>query len=145
MDVPRRGPAPSIMKRLLGSQLVRQGGAYGAIGLLQIGVDWLIYVLLTSVGVAVVPANLVGRVCGAALGFTLNGVFTFRGAEGARLGWPRLLKFLVSWGLMTLLSTLAMAWTNAEFGLGTSWVLKPMVDFALAVAGFLVSRYWIYR
>lgn len=145
MDVPRRGPAPSIVKRLLGSQLVRQGGAYGVIGLLQIGADWLIYVLLTSIGVAVVPANVVGRIGGAALGFTLNGLFTFRGVDGARLGWPRLLKFLVSWGLMTVLSTLAMAWTNAEFGLGTSWVVKPMVDLVLAAAGFLASRYWIYR
>lgn len=133
------------MKQLLGSKLVRQGGAYGLVGLVQIGVDWLAYVLLTSLGLAVVPANLAGRVCGAMLGFTLNGLFTFRGSEGARLGWRRLLKFLLSWGVMTAASTVAMAWIDAHHGLGASWVAKPFVDLALAALGFLVSRHWIYR
>jgi len=133
------------MKRLLGNPVLRQGGAYGLIGLLQIGVDWLAYVLLTSAGLAVVPANLVARVCGAALGFMLNGMFTFRGAEGARLGWPRLLKFLVSWGVTATLSTFAMAWIDANHGLGASWIAKPLVDLGLAALGFMISRYWIYR
>lgn len=133
------------MNRLLGNKLVRQGGAYGLVGLVQIGVDWLAYVLLTSLGLAVVPANLAGRVAGAMLGFTLNGMFTFRGNEGARLGWPRLLKFLLSWGVMTAASTFAMAWIDARHGLGASWVAKPFVDLVLAAMGFLVSRHWIYR
>jgi hypothetical protein len=75
----------------------------------------------------------------------LNGMFTFRDSEGARLGWARLLKFIASWGLMTLLSTLAMLWIEAHHGLGASWMMKPCVDLVLAALGFLASRYWIYR
>lgn len=133
------------MRRLAQSQALRQGGAYGIVGLVQLLVDWLAYVLLTWAGVPVAAANVAARACGATLGFTLNGAYTFRGDEGARLGWPRLLKFLAVWGVMTVLSTLAMAGIEASHGLGASWLAKPLVDLALAVLSFLASRHWIYR
>jgi hypothetical protein len=72
-------------------------------------------------------------------------MFTLRGTEGARLGWPRLLKFLAVFCVITALSTLAMAWIDANHGLGASWLAKPVVDLLLAAFGFLTSRYWIYR
>lgn len=138
-------PTTGGVKRFLRHEVVRQGGAYGLVGLVQLLVDWLCYVVLTSVGTAVIPANIAARVSGATLGFLLNGAFTFRGSEGARLGWRRLLKFTLAWTLMTALGTLAVALVDARYGLQASWLAKPVVDVLLAGLGFLVSRYWIYR
>jgi len=133
------------LKRLWQAPLLRQGGAYGLVGLVQLLLDWLVYVLLTSMGINVVASNVIARACGALVGFGLNGAITFRSPEGARLGMARLFRFLVSWGAMTLFSTAAMVLLDAELGLKASWLAKPAVDAALAVLGFLVSRYWIYR
>lgn len=133
------------MRCLVRHVLFRQGGFYGLIGLLQLGVDWLVYVLLTGLGISVVPANVTARICGAGLGFTLNGLFTFRDHEGARLGWRRLAKFVSTWCVTTVFSSLALSWIETDHGLGISWVAKPAVDVVLAGLSFVASRHWIYR
>jgi len=133
------------VKRVLQFEMVRQGGAYGLVGLAQLLLDWLCYVSLTHLGLPVIESNIVGRVCGAAIGFLLNGAFTFRGNEGARLGWRRLSRFIATWTLMTALGTLAVVQVDAQLGLQASWIAKPLVDVVLAGMGFLASRYWIYR
>lgn len=125
--------------------LLRQGAAYGAVGAVQLLLDSAMFVGLTALGLQTVPANLAGRVAGALLGFWLNGVLTFRDAAGSRLGWRRLHRFLASWGVMSVLSTIAVAWIDRGAGLHWAWLAKPAVDAVLALLGFLVSRHWIYR
>ena len=75
----------------------------------------------------------------------LNGAFTFRGGEGARLGWRRLARFLLSWALLTVVGTVAVSMVDARLGLQASWLAKPVIDVFLAGLGFLASRYWISR
>lgn len=125
--------------------LVRQGFAYGLVGGLQLAVDWGCFVALTALGLPTVAANMSGRVFGALLGFWLNGIVTFRSPEGGRLGWVRFGRFLSSWTLMSVLSTLAVYAIDRGIGLHWAWLLKPAVDVVLAGFGFLASRYWIYR
>lgn len=125
--------------------MVRQGIAYGAVGGLQLLLDWGCFVALTALGLSTIGANMAGRVLGALLGFWLNGVVTFRGAGGGRLGWARFGRFMLSWTLMSVLSTLAVHGIDQGIGLHWAWLLKPAVDVALAGLGFLASRYWIYR
>jgi putative flippase GtrA len=127
------------------SNLLRQGLGYGAVGLLQLLVDWLCFVGLTMLGLDVVPANLAGRVVGAVLGFWLNGVLTFRDDAGGRLGWRRLRRFAISWAVMSLLSTAGVYFVDHVVGLRWAWLAKPVLDASLAGLGFVVSRYWIYR
>lgn len=124
---------------------LKQGVSYGVVGVLQLVVDWMCFVALTGMGLATVPANVVGRVVGAGLGFWLNGAFTFRDGGRARLGWRALLRFTVSWLVMTVLSTAAVAGIDRYAGLGAAWLLKPAVDALLALLGFVASRHWIYR
>lgn len=125
--------------------LLRQGAGYGVVGAVQLLLDWALFVMLSALGANTAVANLAGRIGGALLGFWLNGVFTFRDAEGSRLGWARLRRFLVSWAAMTVLSTLAVAAIDRHLGLHWAWLAKPAVDALLALGGFLVSRHWIYR
>jgi len=124
----------------------KQGLLYGVVGAAQLGADWLAFVALSYLGMAPAIANVLGRVVGASLGFVLNGRFTFRQTDGsAQLHARSLSRFAISWALMTGLSTLLVTASVSAFGLETTWITKPLIDILLAVAGFVASKYWIYR
>ncbi len=125
--------------------IVKQGASYGFVGLLQIGLDSLIFIVLTKFGMITGAANIIGRVSGAIMGFWLNGKWTFSNGEMRPLGARHLGKFLISWTLTTFASTMiVMSATHLE-GLHVAWIIKPVADLALAAFGFAISKYWIYR
>ena len=126
--------------------MIRQVVGFGLVGGLQLLLDWACFVALTALGVAVLPANLVGRVAGASLGFWANGRFTFaKPGEPPRLGRRRLLRYVLFWLAMSVLSTLAVMGLDQLHGLHAAWLGKPLVDAVLAAMGFLAAKYWIYR
>lgn len=118
---------------------------YGVIGALQLLVDWSLFVLLTAIGMPVAGGNLAARVGGACLGFWLNGRYTFAGPEGSRANGRALWRFALVWLTLTVLSTVAVVAVARWLGLHGAWLAKPLVDAALAVAGFAAARWWIYR
>jgi len=124
--------------------LLRQGTHYVLIGLLQLGLDWAVFVAATALGMPVAGGNIAGRVAGALLGFWLNGRITFAG-DGARLGWQRFGRFLVVWSLMTLLSTWLVASVAHGLGLQWAWLAKPLVEGGLAAVTFFLWRHVVYR
>ncbi|MET0290083.1 MAG: GtrA family protein, partial [Pseudoxanthomonas sp.] len=114
---------------LMQSRLLRQGSSYAVIGGLQLLLDWAAFVALSATGVPASGANVSGRVCGALLGFWLNGRYTFADQSGsARLGWSRFGRFLVMWLVMTVISTWLMVRVEAELGLRLAWLAKPLVE-----------------
>ncbi len=127
-----------------GSTLIRQGGSYSMIGLLQLLVDWAMFVTLTASGLAVEPANVVGRVSGAMLGFWLNGRFTFAGEDTA-VGRRQFARFAALWLVTTAVSTWAVGHVDDTVGLRWAWLAKPAIDLALSAVGFAFSRHWVYR
>ena len=124
---------------------LRQLVAYGVVGGLQLLLDWACFVSMTAAGVAVVPANLAGRVVGASVGFWLNGRYTFARGGEPTLARRNALRFLLFWTATTAASTLAMQAIDAREGLQTAWLLKPLVEALLAALGFIAARHWIYR
>lgn len=126
------------------STLLRQGGSYFVIGVVQLLVDWATFVALSALGLAVVPANLCGRVGGALLGFWLNGRYTFASAETA-VGRRQFARFLVMWVLTTIVSTWGVAHVDRLVGLHWAWLAKPVIDLGLAALQFVLSRHWVYR
>lgn len=127
--------------------LASQGLRYLVVGGIQLLVDWAIFVGLSALGFPVVASNLVGRAAGAALGFWLNATYTFRDAEGrvAARRWSNGVKFLIGWIVMTALSTVCVSAIDRAVGLQWAWAGKPLVDGVLAVLGFALSKYWIFR
>lgn len=125
--------------------LARQGGRYLIVGLLQLLLDWLVFVGVTAFGVPAAPGNLAGRVSGALLGFWLNGRVTFAQSGDVRLGWWRFAKFLLVWIPLTVISTLAVTWVAGTLGLTHAWLAKPLVEGALAVVAFFLWRHVVYR
>lgn len=144
-DAPPTGDAerasPSNVRPVL-----KQGMLYGVVGAAQLGADWLAFVALSYFGMSPAVANVLGRIVGASLGFVLNGRFTFRQADGSsHLHVRSLSRFAISWATMTALSTLLVTASVSALGLEATWITKPMIDVLLAVAGFVASKYWIYR
>lgn len=109
-------------------------------------IEWLLFLATTYFGLSVVVANVLARAAGATLGFWSNARFTFTFASaGAVLGRRTLLRFLVSWLLITLLGNRAVKGVELSGGLRLAWVGKPLVDIVSAGLGFLVAKYWIFR
>lgn len=124
--------------------LTRQGRNYLAIGLLQWLIDWGVVVGLTHFGLPVAPANVMGRITGALIGFWLNGKLTFAN-DRTTLGATQFRRFMVMWVSTTLLSTWALTHIDDVLGLRWVWVAKPAIEVALGAVGFVLSRYWIYK
>lgn len=125
--------------------LLRQSGSYLLVGLLQLLLDWGVFVGASAVGVDAIPANLCGRICGAMLGFWLNGRVTFAQDGQARLGWQRFGRFSLMWLVATVLSTWLLALVESHFGLRHAWLAKPVVEGGLAIATFFAGRHLVYR
>lgn len=125
--------------------IARQSMSFVLVGCCLVVTDWAVFVALTALGMAASPANVLGRVAGASLGFWLNGWFTFGQPREPRLGRRRFARFVVSWIVVTLLSTILVAYLADRLSLHTAWAAKPLVEGGLAVLSFFVSRHWVYR
>lgn len=124
--------------------LVRQGRFYLLIGVLQWLLDWAVMVGLSHNGMAIEPANVVGRISGALLGFWLNGRITFTDDQH-HMGRKQFARFVLMWLVTTAVSTWALGSIDDWLGLRWAWLAKPAVEVALGVVGFVLSRHWIYR
>ena len=129
------------MFRLLARQLV----VFGLVGAAQVLLDWLVFVALTHLGLPVAPANVLGRISGAGLGFFLNGRFTFAAGGRPRLDREHLLRFVLAWSALTALSTVLVSVVAARIDLRAAWLAKPAVEAGLAAVGFVVWRQWVFR
>lgn len=123
---------------------LRQGRHFILVGFAQGLLDWGVMVALSHLGLAVGYANVAGRISGALLGYGLNGNITFA-HEDRRPGWRQFGRYVVLWCGSSVLSTLAVWLIDTHFGLRGAWLGKPLVDGALSIGSFLISRHWVYR
>ena len=88
--------------------------------------------------------TVIGRLCGAVLGFWLNGKLTFA-ADDTHVGRHAAMRFLVMWIALTVLNTWIVAHLDDAFGLRMAQLLKPGADLLSGGIGFLLSRHWVYN
>jgi putative flippase GtrA len=124
--------------------LGKHARGYLIIGGLQWVVDCAVLMLLTHYGMEAKPANILGRVAGALLGYWLNGRFTFAG-EDSQVGSKQLVRFILMWLGTTVISTWAIGAIDDNLGLTWAWFAKPAVEAFLGLMGFLLSRHWVYN
>ena len=124
--------------------LRRHLGGYTAIGLLQWLVEYGLMLALSEWVMPVAPANVIGRICGAMLGFWLNGKWTFAG-DDTHVGRHAAMRFIAMWIALTILNTWIFAFLDDQFGLRTAQLLKPGADLVSGGIGFLLSRHWVYN
>jgi putative flippase GtrA len=130
--------------------MTRQLLLFLSVGLLQYGIDALLFGLLFFLGVPVAPANLLARGGAAVVGFKVNGMLTFRDQRGRR-GWGPThgLRFLALWSGMTAVSTVLMLISEhlvESQGLRAEWILgaKILIEALLALVSFALSKWWVY-
>jgi putative flippase GtrA len=123
----------------------REALRFGLVGVAQLCIELGVFVLTSAMGLPVGWANLVGRVSAAVLGFLGNAHYTFSARRSAPLDRAALMRFATLWSATTLLSTMSLAGIEYYLGLGTAWLLKPVVDGSLVLASFLINRHWVYR
>ena len=124
--------------------LRRHLGSYAAFGLLQWLVEYGLMLALSEWMMPVEPANVIGRLAGATLGFWLNGKWTFA-SDDTHMGRRAALRFVLMWLVLTLLNTWLVGIIDDDFGLRRAQMLKPLVDVLTGSIGFLLSRHWVYR
>jgi len=105
----------------------------------------MVFIGLSALGLPVIPANVVGRVAGATLGFWLNGRYTFADQGRPRLSGQHLRRFVIAWSLLTALSSALLYLVEARSNLHMAWLAKPLVEALNAAIGFVVWRQWVYR
>ena len=132
--------------------IARQLVFYFAFGCTQFVVDTLLLVAMTHAGVSVEVANPLSRAMAAVLGLLLNSSITF-GQRGQPRRLPQtgmIVRYVVMWVSMTLLSTALISWLHdlrPDDIARASWIAisKISVEALLFLLSFLVSRYWVYR
>lgn len=136
--------SPGAARRRLRAlaRLARQGMGFTMVGGLQLLLDWGVLVGLSALGVPMAPANVLGRLSGAMLGFWGNGQFTFRGGRHPRS--RQLRRFVVLWCILTVVSTAALEVVATARGESLAWLLKPLVEGVLALISFFTCRHWVY-
>jgi putative flippase GtrA len=118
------------------------------VGGVQYLLDAGLYAVLIGSGIATLPANITSRASAAGVGFVLNRYLTFgQRNETLRRFSASLLRFVVLFAVMTLLSSLAVLWLEVAWGDDNTRRIaaKLLVEAVLAVASFLVSRFWVFR
>lgn len=119
-----------------------------AVGGIQYLLDAALFAVLISAGIATTPANITSRASAAAVGFVLNRYVTFgQRNDTLRRFRNSLLRFVLLWVSLTLVSTLAVLWLESVWGSDSSHriMAKLAVEAVLAVASFLLSRFWVFR
>lgn len=124
--------------------LRRHAASYAFIGIVQWLVEYGLMLALSEWVMPVEPANVIGRLAGACLGFWLNGKWTFAG-DDTHLGRHAAMRFIVMWIGLTVLNTWIVALIDDGFGLRIAQLLKPGADAVSGGIGFLLSRHWVYK
>lgn len=124
--------------------LRRHLGGYAAIGVLQWLLEYGLMLALSEWVMPVAPANVIGRVCGAMLGFWLNGKWTFAG-DDTHVGRRALRRFVLMWIALTAMNTWLVHAIDVHSGLRMAQLLKPGADILTGIIGFALSRHWVYN
>lgn len=124
--------------------LGRQGLRFLVVGVIQLGVDTLVFALLHLLGTPIAAANVLGRVGATLLGFLLHRHYTFAATHALDLK-RQLVRYLVVWLGLTLLSTLGVGAWAALLGTDALVLGKVAVEIGCAMLSFVLLRTLVYR
>lgn len=115
---------------------------FNAVGLLNTLIDFAVFTLLHSLGLANTPAQVISYSAGTANSFFWNKKVTFRDqGQGDRM---QLVRFIVLNLLVLGLSVLLIHLLTETFGMNVL-VSKVLVTFVTVIVNFFGSRLWVFR
>lgn len=119
---------------------------FNAVGLLNTLIDFVIFTLLTSVGMVYTLAQVLSYSAGTANSFILNKKVTFRDSHrGNKEAFDRiqLLKFIVLNLIVLGISLLLMHVLTDKLGVQVL-ISKVLVTFITVIINFFGSRKWVF-
>jgi putative flippase GtrA len=124
--------------------LLAQMLRYGVVGLVVLAADFLAYALVVSaIPAAFVPANWLGKLTGAALGFVLHKHATFGYDQRDRTRHQ--LAAYAGLFLFNLALSSALLWLLVTQAGWNAYLAKLLTDIIVIGIAFAASRLWIYR
>ncbi|MET3211428.1 UNVERIFIED_CONTAM: putative flippase GtrA [Paenibacillus sp. PvR008] len=115
---------------------------FGMVGLVNTGVDYIIFMLLAWAGVPVVLSQIISYSCGTANSYILNSKWTFNkpAPDTHKRQLPKFIVInLIVLGLISLL--LQMLHSGTELPLA---VCKLIATAAGMIINYIGSRYWVF-
>ncbi len=131
------------MKQLIARHhhTIREFVKFALVGILNTGVDVVIFFLLTWLGVLYLAAQVVSYTSGAANSYLLNKIWTFRSCG---LSYSEMIRFtvvnLASLGISV--ATLSLLHGGAGMGLAAA---KGIATVCALMANFLGNKLWVFR
>jgi putative flippase GtrA len=119
---------------------------FNAVGLVNTLIDFVIFTLLTSMGMVYVLAQVISYSAGTANSFILNKKVTFLDRNrGNKEGFDRvqLLKFIVLNLVVLGISLLLMHLLTDQLGIQVL-ISKVLVTFVTVIINFIGSRKWVF-
>ncbi len=123
--------------------LIKQLAQYGTVGVVALGVDVGTFLALRSIGVDLVPGNVLARFAGATTAYCGNFLWTFsRPAEATtwlRSGW----RYTLVWVAVTLLSTFLL---SSLTRLGAPEAPSKLgIEMLMPLLNFFIARRWVFK
>ncbi|KKD56626.1 GtrA family protein [Paenibacillus polymyxa] len=116
---------------------------FGIVGLVNTGVDYIIFMLLAWTGVPVVVAQIISYSCGTANSYILNSKWTFSKQQANNTNKGQLLKFiainLIVLGITSLLLQVLHTETELPLALG-----KLIATATGMIINYIGNRYWVF-
>jgi putative flippase GtrA len=117
---------------------------YALVGMMVFAIDYAVFAALTwSFPGAHLPANIGGKVAGAASGFFLHRNFTFAGPQ--RDGAARQAISYAALLLFNLALSTALLWLLVDQLALNAYASRLFTDGVVIITAFLGSRLWVYR
>lgn len=115
---------------------------FGITGVMNTLVDFVVFLLLTNIGVAIYLAQVVSYSCGMLNSYIVNRSWTFK--SKGKFFSRQMIRFIVV-NLLLLLLSLAMLWVFTE-QLGLIKIIAKLCSTVLImVIGFIVNRIWVFK
>lgn len=114
-------------------------GRYGLIGVSGVTLDFVLFVILTQLGMGPLPATVISTVTGIANNYVLNARFNFGTGLALGSGW----RFLA----VGLLGLVVATWSlDLLLRAGVAELSAKLVTVPCVVgAQYLANRYWSFR
>ena len=114
-------------------------GRYGLIGISGVTLDFVLFVILTQLGMGPLPATVISTVAGIVNNYVLNARFNFGTGVALGSGWRFLAVGLI--GLVVATWSLDLLLRAGLAELTAKLVTVPCV----VAAQYLANRYWSFR
>ena len=129
----------TLAQRLRGAAGPSSMGRYGLIGISGVTLDFVLFVVLTRVGVGPLPATVVSTLAGILNNYVLNARLNFGTGLALGSGWRFITVGLLGLGVA--------AWSlDLLLRAGVAELTAKLVSVPCVVAAqYLANRYWSFR